>query len=336
MTILGRYRDEARAGGRSFAGEGSSRLEGKHRRVRRTHIGAVFCVLLVATLVPKVTSQAPPKPLSQDRIVQLLKGDVSPARVAELARERGIDFETTPQTEKELRNAGASDALINTLRRLVPKRDVPRDEPALPVLLIESTPGGTQVYIDDELSGKTSAEGRLRIRLKPGQHRVRLSLERYADHEQEIQVLAGASDGLVVRVTLAPESLHAQPAAPQEQSPQKQAPTQNSSWPDESSARPRLRRSAPTQAPAVQHAFEAINGWVTDDKCRAKGANKQAEACTKKCLALGAKLVIVTDIDQRVLMVENPDALKGHEGEHISVTGTVRVDSIYVESAERL
>jgi hypothetical protein len=79
-----------------------------------------------------------------------------------------------------------------------------------------------------------------------------------------------------------------------------------------------------------------VNGWVSDDKCGAKGANDKAEACTKKCLAAGAKMVIVTDKDQKVLLVANPDALKGHEGHHIAVTGQVMGDSIHVDSAKML
>ena len=79
-----------------------------------------------------------------------------------------------------------------------------------------------------------------------------------------------------------------------------------------------------------------VKGWVSDDKCGAKGANDKAEACTKKCLAAGAKMVIVTDSDQKILMVENPDALKGHEGHHISASGTVKGDSIHVDSMKML
>src|SRR5438105_10225244 len=79
-----------------------------------------------------------------------------------------------------------------------------------------------------------------------------------------------------------------------------------------------------------------VNGWVADDKCGAKGANAKAEACTKKCLESGAKMVVVTDGDQKVLMVDNPDALKGHEGHHVAVTGTVKGDSIHVDSAKML
>src|SRR5215470_3434970 len=79
-----------------------------------------------------------------------------------------------------------------------------------------------------------------------------------------------------------------------------------------------------------------VNGWVSDDKCGAKGANEKAADCTKKCLDGGAKMVVVTDSDQKVLMVKNPEALKGHEGHHVAVTGHVEGDSIHVESAKML
>lgn len=79
-----------------------------------------------------------------------------------------------------------------------------------------------------------------------------------------------------------------------------------------------------------------VNGWVSNDKCGAKDARAGGEACTKKCLDAGAKMVIVTDKDQKVLAVDNPDALKGHEGHHIAVTGSVKGDSIHVDSAKML
>ena len=40
-----------------------------------------------------------------------------------------------------------------------------------------------------------------------------------------------------------------------------------------------------------------VNGWVSDSKCGAKGANAKAEACTKKCITGGAKAVLVNDAD---------------------------------------
>ena len=79
-----------------------------------------------------------------------------------------------------------------------------------------------------------------------------------------------------------------------------------------------------------------VKGYVTDSKCGAKGANAKAGECTKKCLQAGAKMVVVTDGDQKVLTVENPDAVSGHEGHHVAVTGHVMGDSIHVESVKML
>jgi hypothetical protein len=81
---------------------------------------------------------------------------------------------------------------------------------------------------------------------------------------------------------------------------------------------------------------ETVNGWISDAKCAAKGANASAEACTKKCIAAGEKPVVVTDKDQKVLMVENPDTLKDHYGHHVAVTGHVTGDKIHVESVKML
>ena len=81
---------------------------------------------------------------------------------------------------------------------------------------------------------------------------------------------------------------------------------------------------------------QTVNGWVSDSKCGVKGANAGAEACTKKCIAAGEKPVVVTDKDQKVLMVENPDALKDHLGHHVAVTGHVDGDKIHVDSVKML
>jgi hypothetical protein len=79
-----------------------------------------------------------------------------------------------------------------------------------------------------------------------------------------------------------------------------------------------------------------VNGWVADSKCGAKGANAAAAECTKKCIKEGAKMVVVTDGDQKVLTVDNPKKLEGHEGHHVAVTGTVSGDSIHVNSVKML
>ncbi len=75
---------------------------------------------------------------------------------------------------------------------------------------------------------------------------------------------------------------------------------------------------------------ETVKGWVSDSKCTVKGTSEAHAACAKKCLAAGEKPVIVSDKDQSVLKVDNPDAVAGHEGHHVSATGTVTGDSIHV------
>ena len=79
-----------------------------------------------------------------------------------------------------------------------------------------------------------------------------------------------------------------------------------------------------------------VNGYVSDSMCGAKGANASHAGCMKKCLAKGAKAVIVTDGDQKVVNVSNPDVLKGHEGHHVAVTGEMTGDSMHIESVKML
>jgi len=79
-----------------------------------------------------------------------------------------------------------------------------------------------------------------------------------------------------------------------------------------------------------------VNGYVSDSMCAAKGANEGHADCMNKCIAKGAKYVIVTDGDQKVLTVNNPDALKGHEGHHVAATGEVSGDSIHVDSVKMM
>ena len=86
----------------------------------------------------------------------------------------------------------------------------------------------------------------------------------------------------------------------------------------------------------VAAADDTINGYVSDSGCGVKGANADHAACAKKCIDKGAKMVIVTDGDQKVLAVDNPEALKGHEGHHVAITGTSTADSIHVGSVKML
>jgi len=66
-------------------------------------------------------AQVSPRPLTKDNVINLLRGDVSLKRVAQLARERGIDFQMTPEIEQELQKAGATQDLVAVLRGLAPQ-----------------------------------------------------------------------------------------------------------------------------------------------------------------------------------------------------------------------
>jgi len=81
---------------------------------------------------------------------------------------------------------------------------------------------------------------------------------------------------------------------------------------------------------------QTLSGWVSDSKCGAKGANASHAECAKKCIAGGEKPVLVTDKDQKVLAIDNPDAVKGQEGRHIQVSGHITdKGALHVESIQQ-
>lgn len=89
-------------------------------------------------------------------------------------------------------------------------------------------------------------------------------------------------------------------------------------------------------AKAPKAKTEKINGWVSDSKCAAKGANAEHADCAKKCAAAGEKLVVVSDKDHSIINVDNQDALKGHEGHHVRVTGTMDNGNLHVSKVDML
>ncbi len=157
-------------------------------------------LLLVCVLVTPAPAQKTRKPLTQSEVTDLLVNDVPSARVAELVRQYGISFQLNADIERTLRDAGATDELIGALRDASAKvsSPPPASAPAAttpagpPVLIVQSTPGGAQVYIDDEPIGTTSPEGRLKLsKLAPGSHRVRVALSGYRDYEETISLASG-------------------------------------------------------------------------------------------------------------------------------------------------
>jgi hypothetical protein len=187
---------------------------------------AAGLLMAAALCLPSASAQKPRKALTKDEVLELLNGAVPSARVAEIARERGIAFPMTRGTESRPREAGASPDLLKVLRELAPRPPVaptsapkpsaPAPSVGPPVLLIEATSGGAQVYVDDEPVGTTSSEGRLKLtRLAPGEHKVRLSLAGYRSYEQSVELSAGQTATVTASLEAAktqvlPRSEHAQ------------------------------------------------------------------------------------------------------------------------------
>jgi len=180
---------------------------------------AVALVLCAMLMPATIEAQKPGKSLTKNEVIGLLESGVPPARIGELAQQYGLSFALTPQTETQLRDAGATEELLKTLRQLAPPPPVGSSvrSPAarsggVPVLLIEATPGGAQVYVDDEPVGTTSSQGRLKLsQLAPGDHSVRISLAGHRDYEENLSLVSGQT----VRVTASLEgaALVAPPSA---------------------------------------------------------------------------------------------------------------------------
>ncbi len=61
-------------------------------------------------------------------------------------------------------------------------------------------------------------------------------------------------------------------------------------------------------------------GRISDAKC-AEAGKKHDAACVQKCLTGGGKAVLVVGKD--IYAITNADAIKGHEGHNVKVTGSL-------------
>ena len=153
-------------------------------------ISAAVLLILAMALVPSLAKGA--NKLTKQDIIDLLTGDVPSERIAAVARESGISFQVTPDVEREIRAARGTEDLIRTLLSISPAPPPTPQAPSPGVLMIESNPGQSQVYIDDGPVGSTSQAGRLKLsHLAAGQHRVRIALNGYQDHEETVTLSEG-------------------------------------------------------------------------------------------------------------------------------------------------
>ena len=78
--------------------------------------GLLLLMVLLAVAGLAAAPQSAKKPLSKEQVMDLITGSVPSARVAELVRENGIDFEPTEEYLRNLREAGAETVAIDALR----------------------------------------------------------------------------------------------------------------------------------------------------------------------------------------------------------------------------
>jgi hypothetical protein len=144
------------------------------------------------------------KSLSQQEVIELLEGGVPSARVSSIVDERGINFHFTADIEQKVRDAGGGDDVVESLKRASQRR-AQTEQPRTGGLIIKTTPGETQIYLNDEPKGMTSPEGEIRLPdLQPGAYTLRVSLPGYQSHEEPMTVTAGEDQ--TVYVTLAQKS----------------------------------------------------------------------------------------------------------------------------------
>ncbi|HLY43836.1 MAG TPA: hypothetical protein VKR52_21670 [Terracidiphilus sp.] len=78
-----------------------------------------------------------------------------------------------------------------------------------------------------------------------------------------------------------------------------------------------------------------IDGWISDSMCAAKHAGSGAE-CVKKCIEGGSAPVFVDAEKKAVWSIDNPDAVKGHYGDRVTITATTdsAKKSVHIDSIE--
>lgn len=121
------------------------------------------------------------KPLSLADIENLIKNDVSNKRIAIIIAKYGIDFAVTERNISKLRRLGADKVIIAAIRQAYAEGEIKKGS-----LYVDSTPSGSEVFVDGLYRGNTP----LHIdHLLPGKINLKVGrLEGYKDYESEIAI----------------------------------------------------------------------------------------------------------------------------------------------------
>ncbi|HKF50685.1 MAG TPA: hypothetical protein VKB26_00110 [Candidatus Acidoferrales bacterium] len=86
-----------------------------------------------------------------------------------------------------------------------------------------------------------------------------------------------------------------------------------------------------------------IKGWISDEGCargRANGGTFTGTnpECAKKCIASGAKMVLIAPDQRKLLTVANPSAAKANIGDFVEVTGSVeaKTKTVHIDTLKML
>jgi hypothetical protein len=72
-----------------------------------------------------------------------------------------------------------------------------------------------------------------------------------------------------------------------------------------------------------------IRGWLSDESCargRASGGvfTGTNPECAKKCIASGAKMVLIVPDQKTILTIDNPATAQTNIGNYVEITGSVK------------
>lgn len=84
--------------------------------------------------------------------------------------------------------------------------------------------------------------------------------------------------------------------------------------------------------PLTAAAEGSWEGWITDEKCGAAGANAEHKECALKCHEGGEALVLYNTDDEKLYKLSDQEMAKANLGYPVVVTGTLEGDTITVAS----
>jgi hypothetical protein len=76
-----------------------------------------------------------------------------------------------------------------------------------------------------------------------------------------------------------------------------------------------------------------FKGFVEDTTCAGKPDMKDDADCAKKCIKGGSPAVLVMP-DGKIYKVDKQAVLASHAGEHVTVKGTLKGDTIAIENVQ--